>query len=166
MERTNWPRSSRGSLDTAGGDGAPALRDAAQILADAEVDEAASDQARERYRTQPMATLEPDPRIAPLLAPGERVVAVRRSAVLDRRQPVLGSDAPTGLTGDLYLTSRRLVLVGRYTLSFDLEAIEEAMLSGEQLLLVMRDGEGASLGVTQPRLMRVEIAATRLAARG
>ena len=88
------------------------------------------------------------------------------SAVLDRRQPVLGSDAPTGLTGDLYLTSRRLVLVGRYTLSFDLEAIEEAMLSGEQLLLVMRDGEGASLGVTQPRLMRVEIAATRLAARG
>jgi hypothetical protein len=166
MERTNWPRSSRGSPDTAGGDGAPALRDAAQILADAEVDEAASDQARERYRTQPMATLEPDPRIAPLLAPGERVVAVRRSAVLDRRQPVLGSDAPTGLTGDLYLTSRRLVLVGRYTLSFDLEAIEEAMLSGEQLLLVMRDGEGASLGVTQPRLMRVEIAATRLAARG
>ena len=156
----------RGSPDTAGGDGAPALRDAAQILADAEVDEAASDQARERYRTQPMATLEPDPRIAPLLAPGERVVAVRRSAVLDRRQPVLGSDAPTGLTGDLYLTSRRLVLVGRYTLSFDLEAIEEAMLSGEQLLLVMRDGEGASLGVTQPRLMRVEIAATRLAARG
>ena len=166
MERTNWPRSSRGSPDTAGGDGAPALRDAAEILAGAEVDEAAADQARERYRTQPMATLEPDSRIAPLLAPGEQVVAVRRSAVLDRRQPVLGSDAPTGLTGDLYLTSRRLVLVGRYTLSFDLEAIEEAMLSGEQLLLVMRDGEGASLGVAQPRLMRVEIAAARLAARG
>ena len=86
--------------------------------------------------------------------------------MLDRRQPVLGSDVPCGLAGDLYVTSRRLVLVGRYTLSFDLADIEEAMLSGERLLFVLRDGQGASLDVDRPRLLRVELAAARAAARG
>jgi hypothetical protein len=166
MERTNWLKSARGSSDTAGADGAPALRDATQILARAQADEAAADEARERYRTQPHAKLEPDARIAPLLAAGEHVVAVRRSALLDRREPAVGSDVATGLAGDLYLTSRRLVLVGRLTLSFHLDEIEEAMLSGERLLLVMPGGQGASLDVAQPRLLRVEIAAARVAASG
>lgn len=40
------------------------------------------------------------------------------------------------------------------------------MLSGEQLLLVMRGGQGAALSVAQPRLLRVEIAAARALARG
>jgi hypothetical protein len=91
---------------------------------------------------------------------------VRRAALLDRRQPQAGSDAPSGLAGDLYLTSRRLVLVGRLTLSFELDEIEEAMLAGERLLLVLRDGQGASVAVAQPRLLRVEIAAARAAVRG
>ena len=113
-----------------------------------------------------MEALEPDARVAPLLTPDEHVLAVRRSVMLDRRQPQAGSDAPSGLAGDLYVTSRRLVLVGRLTLSFDLDEIEEAMLSGERLLLVLRDGQGASLAVAQPRLLRVEIAAARASARG
>jgi hypothetical protein len=163
MERMSRPTPARGSSETAG---APALRDAAEILARAQADEAAADEARDRYRMQPMAALEPDARIEPLLCPGERVLAVRRSALLDRRQPVLGSEAPSGLAGDLYLTSRRLVLVGRHTLSIDLDEIEEAMLSGDQFLLVMRGGQGAALGVAQPRLLRVEIAAARASARG
>ena len=163
MERTNRPTSAQGSTDTAG---APALRDAAAILARAQADEAAADAARERYRTQPMAALDPDARIGPLLVSGERVLAVRRSAIVDRREPVLGSDEPSGVAGDLYLTSRRLVLVGRRTLSFELDGIEEVMLAGERLLIVMRDGEGVSLGVAQPRLLRVEIAAARVAAGG
>ncbi|MGO9178292.1 MAG: hypothetical protein ACLQBX_10765 [Candidatus Limnocylindrales bacterium] len=166
MERTDRPTPARGSPDAVGASGAPALRDAAAILARAEADEAAADQARERYRTQAMAALEPDPRIAPLLTSDERVFAVRRSAMLDRRQPLLGSDVASGLAGDLYVTSRRLVLVGRHTLSFDLADIEEAMLSGERLLFVLRHGQGASLDVDRPRLLRVEIAAARAAARG
>jgi len=166
MERTNWLRFGRGSSGAVGADGVPALRDAAQILALADADEAAADEARQRYRTQSMAALEPDARIAPLLRVGEHLVAVRRSAMLDRRQPALGSDASTDLGGDLYLTPRRLVLVGRRTLSFDLDGIEEVMLAGERLLLVMRDGVGASLSVAQPRLLRVEIAAARATARG
>jgi hypothetical protein len=166
MERTNWLWFARGSSDTAGADGASALRDAAQILARAQADEAAADEARERHRTQSMAALEPDARIAPLLGAGEHLLAVRRSAVLDRRQPVPGLDASAGLGGDLYLTQRRLILVGRRTVSFDLDGIEEVMLGRERLLFVMRDGEGASLSVAQPRLLRVEIAAARASARG
>ena len=165
MERTSWLTRARGSSDIADAKGAPALRVAAQARARAAADEAAADEARARYRTQPMATLEPDSRIGPLLAAGEHVLSVRRSAVLDRRQALLGADAPTGLAGDLYVTSRRLVLMGRYTLSFALADIEEAMLSGERLLLVMRDGQGASLDVGRPRLLRVEIAEARASSR-
>jgi hypothetical protein len=146
--------------------GAPALRDAAEIVERAAADEAAADEARERYRTGAMPALEADARIAPLLSGNERVLAVRRSVALDRRQPVLGSDLPSGVAGDLYLTSRRLVLAGRVTLSFALAEIEQTMLSGERLLLVLRGGQGLSIDAAQPRLLRVEIAAARAAARG
>lgn len=165
MELLNPPTPVRGSDDAVEADGAPVLRDADEILVRAAADENAADEARERYRTEPMALLRADDRIAPLLAPGEDVVAVRRSAVLERREVPPGAEGQMGLVGDLYLTTRRLVLVGRRTVSFDLGVIAEAMLAGDQLLLVMRDGQGASLGVAQPRLLRVEIAAARTAAR-
>jgi len=135
-------------------------------VARAAADEAAADRAREAYRTRAMPALEPDGRIAPLLGPDEQVLAVRRSVMLDRRQPAAGLNTPAELAGDLYVTSRRLVLVGRLTLSFHLDEIDEAMLSGERLLLVMPGGQGASLDVAQPRLLRVEIAAARVAASG
>lgn len=165
MERLNPPTPVRGSDDALEADVAPALRDADEILARAAADETAADEARGRYRTQPMAVLEADDRIAPLLVLGEDVVAVRRSAVLERREVPPGAEGSMGLAGDLYLTSRRLVLIGRRSVSFDLGEIAEAMLSGDQLLLVMRNGDGASLGVAQPRLLRVEIAAARASGR-
>ncbi len=152
-------------VDTADSVDAAALRDAAEILARARADETAADEARVRYRGQLMRPLEPDPSIAPLLAPGEVVLAVRRLAILDRREPAIGTGAPAGLAGDLYLTSRRLVLAGRHALSFDLGEIEEVMLAGERLLLVLGDGNGASLYVDRPRLLRVELAAARAMAR-
>ena len=146
---------------------AEALLDAARILARAEADEAAAHEARELYRAHPMAALRPDAQIGPLLDPGERVFAVRPHALVERRAGLPRADATTtGLGGSLYLTSRRLVIVGRTTLWFDLDGIEEVLLSGDRLLLVMRDGQGAELGVSEPRLLRVEIAAARLSARG
>ena len=154
----------RNTADTIGDEGAPALRDAARILARAEADEAEANEARERYRSQALPVLEPEERIARILAPDEKVVAVRRSVMLERRQLSLGSDAPTGVGGDLYLTTRRLVLASRPTLAFELDAIEESMLSGERLALLMRDGQGVLLDVDRPRLLRVEIAAARTAA--
>lgn len=165
MEHTREQVRPRDPADHAAVGGAPAHRDAAAIFARAEADEAEADRARERYRTEAMPALEPDGRIAPLLGPDEHVLAVRGSAFLDRREPQRGSNAPTGLAGDLYVTTRRLVLVGRLTLAFELDRIDDVLLSGERLLLVMRDGEGVSIAASQPRLLRVEIAAARASAR-
>ena len=39
------------------------------------------------------------------------------------------------------------------------------MLSGEQLMLLLRDGQGLTLEVPQPRLLRVELAAARATAK-
>ena len=144
---------------------APAIRDAAEIVARVIADEIAADQARAGYRTQAMPALEPDDRIAPLLGPDEHVLAVRRSATLDRHIPSPGPNAHAELTGDLYVTSRRLVLVGRLTQAIALREIEDAVLCGERILLVMVDGSGASLDVSRPRLLRVEIATARAFAR-
>ena len=70
-----------------------------------------------------------------------------------------------GIAGDLYVTSHRLILVGRHTVTFDLADIADVVISGERLLLVMRDGSGVTLDVDQPRLLRVQVAAAREAAR-
>ncbi|MGZ6299308.1 MAG: hypothetical protein ACXWMN_02295 [Candidatus Limnocylindria bacterium] len=141
-----------------------ALRDASAIAERIAADDASADEARQRYREVGIAPLEPDERLAALLGPDEHSLAVRRSVALDRRQPP-PSPEPAGLAGDLYLTSRRLVLLGHHNLEIDLEEIEEAALSGETLLLALRDGTGVTLQVTQPRLLRVQIAAARSAIR-
>jgi hypothetical protein len=57
------------------------------------------------------------------------------------------------------------VLVGRLTVAIDLDEIEDAVVSGERILLVMGDGRGATLDVARPRLLRVEIATARAFAR-
>jgi len=141
----------------------PALRDADAILARAAEDDAAAFEARERYRDREMEPLEPDARIAELLVPGEDVVAVRRSALLDRREPQPSAHCPgcPALAGDLYVTSTRFVHVGRTVVEYDLDAIREAIVSAERLLLVLSDGAGIILDVDRPRLLRVEIAAAR-----
>lgn len=143
----------------------PAVRDASEILARVAADDAAADEARERYRIGPLPSLDTDPAAAGQLEPGERVVAFRQSAVLDRREPRPELTEPAGLAGRLYVTTRRLLLLGRVRLSIDLAEIEEAVLSGERLLLVLRDGRGMSLETAGPRLLRVELAAARAALR-
>lgn len=128
-------------------------------------DQSAADETRLRLRSEGLPTLRPDRRIRPLLATGERVVAVRQAALLERREPSPGMPATGGVGGELYVTSRRLVLVGRLTLSFALDAIDDVVVSGERLLLILRDGHGVAIQVGQPRLLCVEIGAARSAAR-
>ncbi len=144
---------------------APALADAGDIVARAAADQAAADEDRLRFRREGPPTLPPDARIAPLLEPDEHLVALRHAALLDRREPGPGTRLTPGVAGALYITSRRLVLIGRLTLSFELDAIEDAVVSGERLLLVLREGHGVVLQVAQPRLLAVEIAAARAYAR-
>lgn len=131
---------------------------------DAAVDQAAADEARVRYRRRGVEGLDPDERIGPVLEPGEQLLAVRRSAFAYRAE-TLESVATPPVVVDLYVTSRRLVLAGPDMIFFDLAALEEAVVSHERLLIVLRDGVGLVLEVGQPRLLRVEIAAARSARR-
>jgi hypothetical protein len=111
-----------------------------------------------------MAELQPDSAIAPLLGEGERLLAVRRRAVLERRGRPEGDAAE--LAGDLYLTSTRLVFLGRVVHSFDLADLAEVILYGPGLLIVTRGGEGVRLEVDRPGPLRREIAVARSATGG
>ena len=139
--------------------------DSGESTRQADADQAAADAARARFRSDGLPCLPPDERIAPLLQWDERVVAVHPAALLDRREPAHGVLAGSGVAGDLYVTSRRLVLVGRLRLTVELAAIDDACLAGERLLLVLHDGHGVALDVAWPRLLRVEISSARAAAR-
>ncbi len=154
---------SPGPIEVSGQAG-PAHRDVDEIVARAMADEATATRARLRLRTEAWTPLPPDDSIAPHLGAGELALAVRRSAALG--EPASGMRAPPHAAGDLYLTSRRLVLVGRDIRAFDLAEIEDVLLYGEWLEVAMRDGSSFTLDVEGPRLFRVEIAAARAALRG
>lgn len=127
-------------------------------------DQAAADEARVRYRRRSVEWLDPDERIGPVLEPAERLLAVRRSAVVYRPE-TLGSVGTPPVVVDLYVTSRRLVLAGPEMVFFDIAALDEAVVSHERLFIVLRGGVGLVLEVEQPRLLRVQIAAARSALR-
>ena len=165
MERSDRTSDRRPAAAVDPRDADAALADAGDSVARAAADQAAADEARRRFRREGLPTLPPDARIAPLLEPDERLVALRHAALLERREPAPGTRLTPGVAGELYVTSRRLVLVGRLTLSVELDAIADAVFSGERLLLVLRDGHGVALQVAQPRLLWVEIAAARGLAR-
>lgn len=107
--------------------------------------------------------IEPDARIGVLLAPEELVLAVRRSVSLERRK---GWREPGGgLSGDLYVTTQRLVHLGRMQVEYALGEIQEAVVAEGALRLVVGASRGVEIEVQDPRLLRVEIAAVREAAR-
>ena len=139
----------------------PALRDALAAAERAARDEADAADARERYRSTPVPTIEPDDAIAGLLGRDEGLHSVRRSAILS----VPGGDRTLGYGGTLYLTSRRLVHMGQVMVTVQLTDIMETTLAGERLLVALRNGEGMAFDLDQPRLLRAEIAAAMRALR-
>ena len=131
------------------------------MVESANADRAASDRARSRYRRASMATIEPDVAIAPLLCPGEHVHAMRQGAMFELREPLDSATVNRCGAGDLYLTSRRVVVLSRPELEIELKWIREIGLAGDRLLLTLADGSGVCLVVPGPRLLRVEISAAR-----
>jgi hypothetical protein len=95
------------------------------------------------------------------LLPGEQVVAHRGAATLDRRQP----RRQRRPVGDLYLTSARLLFVGSPMASIPLESIEDAILIGARIQLMLRGGVGILIDVDRPQLLREQIADARAAQR-
>jgi hypothetical protein len=141
---------------------AAALRDAQVIAARVGLDEEAADAERSRLQREPLPLLAP-PRDARFhLSAGELLHAERAAAILEREQ----SDTPVG--GELYLTSDRMLHVATDGDVFDvsLASIADIAVALERLLLVeLTDGSGLAIEVDQPRLLRVQLAAARAAAR-
>jgi hypothetical protein len=146
-------------------DEGPALRDARSIAARIVEDETQADAARQRYQADGLPTIEADERLGPLLQHGEIPHAVHGSAMLE-----LGSTGGNGrhpVGGTLYLTSRRLIHAGEQVMDVPLGTIEEMALAlGRLLLIRLNDGLDLALEVSHPRLLRVQIAAAKAAARG
>lgn len=126
-------------------------------------DEASADEARRRLRRQGIVALEPDERIGVMLAPDEHVVAVRRAICFERRKDNMDPDQ--WLRGDLYVTTSRLVCLGQVAVNVPLVEIREAVVAPGALRLDVGDGRGIEIRITDPSLLRVEIASVREAAR-
>ncbi len=172
------------------------LRDAADIVARTAADEADAIQARKRYRSEGLQAIEPDPEIRARLGPNEELVEMRPGAMVGRAllagvggraadeggagtAPSAAQAVVESLSGRLYLTTARLVLLVRPTadgqtadrptdgeLSVGLADIEELACVGERLLVSLADGTGLTIDAGRPRLLRVQIAAARAAWRG
>ena len=171
------------------------MRDAADIVARTAADEADAIQARERYRNEGLQAIEPDPEIRARLGPNEELVEMRPGAMVGRAllagvggaageggagtAPSAAQAVVESLSGRLYLTTARLVLLVRPTadgqtadgptdgeLSVGLADIEELACVGERLLVSLADGTGLTIDAGRPRLLRVQIAAARAASRG
>jgi hypothetical protein len=127
------------------------------------VDHASADEARRRLRAQGIVAIEPDERIGVMLAPGERVVAVRHAVSVERRKDV--RDPELALRGDLYVTTTRIVCLGQNSFDVPLAEVREAVVAGDALRLIIGDGRGLEVRTDDPALLRVEISAVREAAR-
>jgi hypothetical protein len=142
-------------------DVAAALRDAQEIAARVALDEAAADAERDRLAREPLPILPCSAPTAFVVRADERLHAERRAARVERWQ----DQSLSG--GTLYLTSQRLVHVGvEASEEIDLSAISDMGVAMERLLLVeLADGSDLVIEVDQPRLLRVQLAAARVAAR-
>jgi len=136
-----------------------ALRDAHAIAERVSADEVAADAERTRLSTEPLPHLGAVQERAGL-RPGENVHAIREVALLEDGAGTL----PQG--GTLYLTSERLVHAGQRLREVALDQIVETSVALERLLLIdLADGSDLAIEVDQPRLLRVQLAAARVAAR-
>ena len=143
----------------------PALRDASEVLARIEADEVEAHSARASYERHGLPNVEPDGKIGPQLGHDERLHVVRSSALLNRHDGAGGAGMADAVDagGTLYLTSSRLVHIGQAAFSILLESLDEISIVGERLLLTLSSGEGLSIDVAGPRLLRVQIGMARKA---
>lgn len=137
-----------------------ALQDAQQITARVSADEAAADAERARLAAGALPDVSEEAAGALELHPSEVVHAIRQVALIE------GSSGQTPWGGTLYLTSQRLVHAGQTVREVELTDIAEIAVALERVLLVdLADGSDLAIEVDQPRLLRVQLAAARAAAR-
>jgi len=124
-------------------------------------DEAAAREARARYRRFGPEPLEPTDPVRARLGPGEVLLGVCRGVALELRRPGESEPPQWRPANDLYVTSERLLHMGREDWFVRLDDIDDAAVSGGRILLVLRGGAGAALDTDQPQLVRTRIATAR-----
>lgn len=138
------------------------VRDAENLVRRAEADEADAAAARRRFRAHGLPRLEANDHVARWLRQTEVVVA-RRAAVIVERHDAGNEPAESG--GELYLTTQRLLVLGRRPIAVDLDEVDELEVVGERLLVRLRTGIGLAIQTGGPRLLRTEVAAAMEARR-
>lgn len=113
-----------------------------------------------RRRSRSLVT--PDERIKPHLAGDEPLLARRTEATLTQVADVRGRK-PNVARGALYLTDRRLILIGASALanddtSVDLLEVTELAVSGERLLVTLAGARGLMLDIESPIDFRAQMA--------
>lgn len=146
-------------------DEGPALRDARSIAARIADDEMQANEARQRYQSDGLPQLDADGRLAPMRRDDETLHAIHPGAMLEHGSS--GNNGAHLIGGTLYLTSQRLVHLAEETTEVPLGDVEEMAIALERLLLIRLRGElDLAIDVAHPRLLRVQIAAAKAAARG
>jgi hypothetical protein len=134
--------------------------DPAGVATDAEVDDdVLATSARARFRSEGIVGIEPDERMAAVLGQDEELVAVRQSASIERLSEARGSSTSRPLA----ITPERLLILDAelpVTLA-SLEELDDVTVVTDRLLVLLRDGAGFTITTSQPRLLRVELAAAR-----
>lgn len=134
------------------------------VTADGLTDEEAARLAREQYREGGLPILQPDEAITPLLVNGEQVLGWRQEAGLSRVDET--THAVVRDEGPIYVTSNRLLHLGRETTSLPLPEIAELAMADDRILVTISGSRGLMLDVAGPRQFRVLLAAARSAAVG
>jgi hypothetical protein len=121
-------------------------------------DEALANAARARYRTDGIGSIEPDDGMRSALGSDEELLAVRQTASVER----LSDEGRSPLTGRLAITTQRLLMLDAQpeTLA-SLDDLDEVTLVSDRLLVMLTSGAGFTITVSQPMLLRVELAAAR-----
>lgn len=156
--QTDVPADAETAVDGSAIRGAQAISD--RIAAD----EAAADDARDRYQAEGLPVIEADARYPGPAFDDEHIHAIHLNAMLEPAPGSAGRPQPLG--GTLYVTSRRIVHAGTAVTAQALDDIEEADVVLERLVLLRLRGNGdLAIEVDKPRLLRVQIAAARAALR-
>ena len=130
---------------------------------DPSADEDAARLAREQYREAGIPLLEVDPLVGPYLAEGEHLLGCRERAVLARVDE--SGQSAVRDEGALYVTDQRLLHIGGDVTSIDLDDVIELAMSDDRILVTLAGARGVMLDVSEPRQLRVLVAAAKAAAR-
>jgi hypothetical protein len=121
-------------------------------------DEALAAAARARYLRKGIAGIEPDRRTRSVLGRLEQLLAVRGPATIHRLTPGRGLQ----VSGQLVVTTERLIVIKRQSVMLAyLDELEDVTLILDRLEVILTNGSSFAIEASQPRLLRVQLAAGR-----